>query len=320
MNANLTLTQIRYVLAVDQFKNFQKAADDCHVTQPTLSMQIQKLEDSLDVMIFDRSKKPVRSTPLGAQLILQLRKIIQEVEVLETIIMNERSEVAGPFRLGVIPTIAPYLIPLFVTHLAEAYPKLQLTIYEEQTEQIIKSILENRLDAALLVTPLHQNSIKEMVLFYEPFVFYGHDQHKFLKKKSIKAKDLSGEDVWLLNQGHCFRDQVLELCHESSRAQNTVSNLHFESGNLETLKQFVDRGTGYTLLPRLALPHARSQWPKKAKEFTPPVPLREISLVYHESFIKFSALEAIKNEVLAHLPKDLGPEKGAKDFVVPIKI
>ena len=318
MKLNISLTQMKYVLAVDEHKSFQKAAEVCHVTQPTLSMQIQKLEDQLEMSVFDRSKKPIETTPSGHQMIIQMRKVLREAEQLEFLLESEKSLIRGPFKLGIIPTIAPYLLPRFATAVADSYPELELTIEELQTEQIIQALESSRLDAAILATPLHNKGLTEDLLYYENFVFYGHTRHPLHERKSIKKKDLTSNDVWLLNQGHCFRDQVLDLCHSSRSKDSKYSNLIFESGNLETLRKFVDKGVGYTLLPRLALPDQLSKWPKQAKAISQPEPVREVSLVFLKSFFKAGIVEAIKEEILKALPKDINKKAMKKAYVVPI--
>ena len=229
---------MKYVIAVDQLKSFQKAAEACHVTQPTLSMQIQKLEDQLDISLFDRSKKPIETTSSGLQMIQQMKNVLAETEKLEHLLSSEKSQVSGHFKVGIIPTISPYLLPRFASQFAEKYPDLELVIEELQTDQIIESLHGNQIDCGILATPLNQKNIEENVIYYENFVFYGHPEHHLLKKKEIKKKDLSSDDVWLLNQGHCFRDQVLDLCHSTRSKPARFSNLVFESGNLETLRKF----------------------------------------------------------------------------------
>jgi LysR family hydrogen peroxide-inducible transcriptional activator len=303
---SISLIQLSYIAAVHKTKNFGLAAKSCFVTQPTLSMQIQKLEEELGVLIFDRSKKPVQATVIGKKIIKQAQLILQEVSRVDELIKAEKGELTGEFRLGVIPTLAPYLIPLFIQSFSQKYPKVQLIVEELQTTQILEKLKEDALDAGLLVTPLNFKGIIEKVLFYEPFVLYISEEHTLHKFGKITENDLDLRDVWLLSEGHCLRNQVIKLCEK--KVDNSVSgkNVRFESGNLETLKRLVDKNLGSTLLPHLAI----NQMPKeeikaKIKFFKEPIPTREVSLVYSRSFLKKGIIEALADEICSSIPKKL---------------
>jgi LysR family hydrogen peroxide-inducible transcriptional activator len=208
----MTLTQLNYILAVDRCRNFAQAARECFVTQPTLSMQIHKLEDYLQIQVFDRNKTPVEPTPMGRKVLEYARKVMQHSQALEELSRSLRGEIAGEYILAVIPTLAPYLLPLFVGEFVKKYPNVELKIFEYQTDEIIRYLKEGKIDGAILATPLEEKSITEEHLFYEPFKIFLSPLHPLLKKKSIEEKELNLAEAWLLKEGHCMRVQALSLC------------------------------------------------------------------------------------------------------------
>jgi LysR family hydrogen peroxide-inducible transcriptional activator len=317
---SITLIQLSYIVAVHQTRNFGLAAKRCFVSQPTLSMQIQKVEEEMEVILFDRSKKPVEPTAIGIKLIQQAQTILQEFSRLQEIVQSERGEIEGKFSLGVIPTLAPYLLPIFLEEFVRQYPKVHLVIEELQTRQIVEKLGDDLLDAGILVTPLKNKQILESPLFHEPFVIYLSPRHPLYSHKNVSAEDLNLDDIWLLNEGHCFRDQVLEICKRAKATQKSPvhQNLIFESGNLETLKGLVDQNFGYTLLPYLAtlkIPEAEKK--KKLKPFKSPIPNREVSLVYSRSFLKQGIIEALGAMIKKCIPREL-QEKSAKGRLIGI--
>jgi LysR family transcriptional regulator, hydrogen peroxide-inducible genes activator len=302
----MTLTQLSYIVAVAQYRNFGAAAEASHVTQPTLSMQVQKLEEDLGVVIFDRSQQPIRATAVGEQILSQARIVLAEAQKIRDLTSSEQNEVRGTISIGVIPTLSPYVIPRFIRAFTQKYPLVKVSIEELQTQQIIDRMKEDQLDVGLLVTPLHNPSIIEHPLFYEPFMLYLSPKHSLGAEKKIREKDLSTRDIWLLTEGHCFRDQVLNLCSDRKRALQGSANLRFESGNLETLKKMVDQGEGYTLLPLLAaLEIEEGPRKKQLKEFQAPVPTREVSLVHSKLYKKRATVDALVAEIRASMPEDL---------------
>lgn len=301
----MTLTQLNYILAVAQHRHFGLAAESCFVTQPTLSMQIQKLEEDLGAVLFDRAKQPIEPTPIGRIVLEQARIVVGEAKKLEQLIAQTRDEVAGPLRLGVIPTLAPSILPRFIAKFAEKYPRLDITVEELQTHQIIDRIKADSLDVGLLVTPLALPSLVEHPIFQEPFLLYCAPGHPLLKTKKVSEKDLSMKEVWLLNEGHCFRDQVLTLCSDSRRGRmSDAQKLKFESGNLETLKKMVDQGDGYTLLPQLATLDIDNERRKRLREFVAPVPAREVSLIHHRLYARHAIVRALLADIQASLPPE----------------
>jgi LysR family hydrogen peroxide-inducible transcriptional activator len=307
---SITITQLSYVNAVAQTRNFGLAAKSCFISQPTLSMQIQKLEDDLGVTLFDRSKKPVEPTAIGKKIIEQAQVVLQEAKRIEELIKEEKGEISGEFRLGIIPTLAPYLLPLFLEKFTTTYPAVSLIVEELQTQKIIKMLKEDKIDAGILVTPLKHQGIVEWPIFNDPFLAYLSPKHPLLSLPHVSDKDLSLDDIWLLNEGHCFRDQAIEICKRVKGKGTKNKNLTFESGNLETLKRLVDQNFGYTLLPSLAiLGMSASEQKKKVRFFKSPAPIREVSVVYSRNYLKKSIIEALHKEVLSSLPKELKKSK-----------
>lgn len=310
----MTLTQLSYVVAVAQQRSFGAAAEACFVTQPTLSMQIQKLEDELGVVIFDRSQQPVRLTVIGERLAHQARITLAEAQKIKDLTSNEQNEVRGPISFGVIPTLSPYILPLFVGRFIDQFPKVQVLVEELQTQQIIDRLKNDSLDLGLVVTPLHNPIVIEHPIFYEPFLLYISPHHPLTSARRVHEKDLTSKDVWLLTEGHCFRDQVINLCGDRSRPRGMRSNLRFESGNLETLKKMVDQGDGYTFLPWLAARDIEVPTKKRRlKEFQAPIPTREVSLVHSRLYKRRATVDAVIRTIQESLPKDLLDFKVFKD-------
>jgi LysR family transcriptional regulator, hydrogen peroxide-inducible genes activator len=302
----MTLTQLSYVLAVAKHKHFGLAAESTFVTQPTLSMQIQKLEEELGIEIFDRAKQPIEPTAVGSLIIEQAQIAIAEAQKIPDLAVSTQQKVEGILTLGVIPTLAPTVLPLFIRDFIAKYPKLEVAIEEVRTQDIITRIREGSLDIGLLVTPLHEAGIVEHPIFQEPFVVYAADDHALYKSKKIDSKQLSADDVWLLNEGHCFREQVMNLCAARKKTTHGAGHLRFESGNLETLRKMVDQNGGYTLLPLLVSQDLHEpEQKKRIKLFDSPVPTREVSIVHHKLYPKRAVTTALIEEIRAHLPADV---------------
>lgn len=300
----MTLTQLEYVLAVHEHKHFGRAAQACHVTQPTLSMQLQKLEEELQIVIFDRSKNPVSVTAEGVAVVEQAKKVVQEHKRLYSIVEESKSQVQGHFRLAVIPTLSPFVIPLFAKSFQEKYPKVHLQIIESKTEDIIVMLKDDEIDAGILVTPLEEKNIEERKLYYEPFYLFVSKDHPFQQKEKIKEEELDINEIWLLNKGNCFRDQILQICSKSKN-QKLTNPVDFESGNFETLKNMVLSGSGYTVLPHMAIEQLADRHKELVRPFTSPVPTREVSLVHMRDCVKSKVLNALEEEILANIPDDI---------------
>ncbi|WP_417558435.1 LysR substrate-binding domain-containing protein [Mesoflavibacter zeaxanthinifaciens] len=291
----MTITQLSYVLAVAEHQNFTKAAQKCFVTQPTLSMQIQKLEDELDVLIFDRSKKPIELTEVGKKLVTQARNIVNESNRIQDIVDQEKGFVGGEFKLGIIPTVMPTLLPMFLTNFVKKYPKVKLKIEELTTEEIITRINDGHLDAAIAATPLEQESIKERVLYFEPFVAYVPQNHRLHNYKKLETSDLDINDMLLLEDGHCFRDGVINLCKVFKNHNDDKFQL--ESGSIETLIKLSNEGLGMTLLPYLHTLDLPEKSKQNLRFFNEPSPAREVSLIYHKSELKMQIIEALQDVI-----------------------
>lgn len=298
----MTLTQLEYMVAVDTYRHFVLAAEKCFVTQPTLSMQLQKLEDELGIKLFDRTKQPVIPTEIGARIIAQARVVLREAERIQQMINSEKNVMTGELRIGIIPTLAPYVLPTLFKQMREKYPQLELVIKETITEEIIHELKNNRLDCGLVVTPLKDPSIKEDVLFYEELFVYVSRKNVLYDKKYVLADDINPDQLWLLEEGHCFRSQVLNLCELRKSA-----DLHFKyaTGNIETLKRMVDKSDGLTILPELAVMEFNKNQMKLVKRLKDPAPAREVSLVTHRDHIKTKLIQTLKDEILEMVPKQM---------------
>ncbi|MEZ4817886.1 MAG: LysR substrate-binding domain-containing protein [Flavobacteriaceae bacterium] len=287
----MTITQLKYVLAVAEHQNFTKAAEKTFVTQPTLSMQIQKLEEELDILIFDRTKKPIELTSVGKKIVNQAKNIVNESERMQDVVDQEKGFIGGDFKLGIIPTVMPTLLPMFLKTFTARYPKVHLKIEELSTEEIIHKLEEGHLDAAIAATPLQRETIKERVLYYEPFVGYIPESHRLSQKKQIETSDLDIDDILLLEDGHCFRDGVINLCRASKMAKN--DSFQLESGSFETLIKLSHEGLGMTLLPYLHTLDISEKQQKNLRYFQEPPPAREVSIIYPKSELKLHIIDAM---------------------------
>ncbi|WBX74330.1 LysR substrate-binding domain-containing protein [Tenacibaculum pacificus] len=291
----MTITQLKYTLAVAKYKNFTVAAEHCFVTQPTLSMQIQKLEDELDAKIFNRSKKPIELTEVGLKIIEQAKVIVDESSRIKDIVHQQKGFVGGEFKLGIIPTVMPTLLPMFLKTFGKNYPKVKLIIEELTTEEIIRKLTDGHIDAALAATPLENEAIKERVLYYEPFVGLIPNEHRLFNKKKIKIDDLDVDDILLLEDGHCFKNSIINLCRANKK--NCANNFQLESGSFDTLIKLSKDGLGMTLLPYLNTLDLNDADKKNLREFETPPPAREVSLIYHKSQLKMQLIEALKKTI-----------------------
>ena len=291
----MTITQLHYVLAVAEHQNFTKAAEKCFVTQPTLSMQIQKLEDQLNILIFDRSKKPIELTDVGRKIVYQAKNIVNEADRIQDIVDQQKGFIGGEFKLGIIPTVMPTLLPMFLKPFIKKYPKVKLKIEELTTEEIISRINDGHLDAAIAATPLENEDIKERVLFYEPFVGYIPSHHRLSEKSKIDISDLDIDDMLLLEDGHCFRDGVINLC--KSFKNNDEDNFQLESGSIEMLVKLSNEGLGMTLLPYLHTLDIKESERHNLHNFNEPSPAREVSIIYHKSELKMQITEALQDVI-----------------------
>ena len=302
----MTIIQLEYAVAVDTYRSFVTAAEKCFVTQPTLSMQIQKLEEQLGAKLFDRSRQPITPTEIGIEVIEQARILLQESYKIKDIIEERKGEISGELKIGVIPTIAPYLLPKVIGGFLEKFPKIKLIVSELTTENIINQLKVGLLDCGILATPLEESFLTERPVFYENFVSYLSKSSPAFKKKAITTNDLDVDNLWLLNEGHCMRNQVLNIC---KHAKSNNAQLDYNTGSIETLIKMVDLNEGITILPELAIQDFSIKQMDKLRYFKSPEPSREISIVTHKNFIKKRMIDALETEILSSIPKRLKTKK-----------
>jgi LysR family hydrogen peroxide-inducible transcriptional activator len=304
----MTIVQLEYIVAVDTYRSFVAAAEKCFVTQPTLSMQVQKLEDTLGVKIFDRSKQPVTPTEIGIDIIAQARVLLAESEKIKEIITDRQKELSGELRVGIIPTVSPYILPKILQGFVEKYPQVKLIVWEQTTENIIQQLKMGTLDCGILSTPLHETNLIEIPVFYENFVAYTSKNSKLSKKKSIHPEDIDIEEIWVLNEGHCMREQVLNICQRRKATQG-FKHFEYNTGSVETLKRMVDQNNGATILPELALTDLTEKQMDRVRYFKSPEPAREVSIVIQRNFLKRRMIDALKSEILEFIPKRMRSKK-----------
>ncbi len=314
-----SITQLRYIVTVSELKHFGKAAQQCFVSQPSLSSQIQKVEEEIGFYIFDRSKKPLAITHKGEAFLKQAKQVLQEHEKLLYVAQSEACEVSGELRLGIIPTLIPYVLPLFIAHFSAQYPKVKLIVDELKTEDIVNGLKNDSVDAGILATPLNVKGIKKSVLFYEAFYAYVHPEHPLQQQTKISTKQLTTDDLWLLKDGHCFRNQVINFCSLKDN-EGVFDNVVFEGGSLDTLRFLVRDGGGYTLVPQLFadnLPDNEHQ--QMIKSFANPTPIREVSLVYGRDQWKTDILQALEASITQSLPPQVITQPNNNHEIISIK-
>ncbi len=300
----VTLTQLEYIVAVDTYRHFGKAAENCFITQPTLSMQIKKLEEDLEIIIFDRSKQPLIPTDVGVRIIEQARIVLKESEEITNIVKEHKNQVSGMLRIGIIPTLAPYLLPIFIGNYKKKYPNIFIKVTEATTENIEELLGKDLIDVGILVTPLNQEKIIEKPIFYEEMLIYANKGHALHFQKEILVKDIATPEIWLLSDGHCFRDQVINLCSYVGTEDSGLP-FHFEAGSLETLMNIVDREGGITLIPELAEATMSEKRKSNVRRFSNMTPLREVSLVYSRHFAKHKLINLLWREIKESIPVEL---------------
>ena len=286
----MTIAQLKYLLAVAKHLNFTKAAQQCHVTQPTLSMQIQKLEDELGVIIFDRVRKPIKITEIGKKIIEQAKTIVNESARINDLVQQEKGYIGGTYKLGIIPTLVPTVLPMFLKNFIKKYPEVQLEIIEIPTEQMIEQLNEGKLDAGIAATPLEEDKIVEKPLFYEPFVGFIPETHRLYEKKMLVEQDLDVKDILLLDEGHCFRDNILNICRLKDDEPQTYE---LKIGNFDALIKLVKDGLGMTLLPYLQTEDLCADDKKYLRNFNKPEPAREVSLIHSKDIFKKNITDAL---------------------------
>lgn len=301
----MTLTQLEYVVAVATYKSFVAAAEKTFVTQPTLSMQINKLEEELNVKIFDRYKHPITTTDIGEKIVQQAKIILSEAKKIDELVNKSQGIVAGDFILGVIPTISPYIIPKLIVKYHQEFPDVRLVIQEMKTNDILSKLKNDEIDCGLVSTPLDDNRLKEIPLFYEPLVAYFHNKHQILKKKEIDVKDLDLSEIWMMNEGNCLRNQVIDLCSDQIDKIQKDRKFKFESGNVETLKKMIDLNGGFSIFPEMSTHEFSEKDMENVRYFKDKEPVREISLITNDHFVKHSILNSLMNTISELIPEQM---------------
>ena len=297
----MTLTELKYIVAVAREKHFGHAAEACFVAQPTLSVAIKKLEDELGVTIFERGGTEVSVTPLGAQIVAQAERVLEQTAAIKEIAKQNKDPLAGPLRLGVIYTIAPYLLPPLVKSMIERVPQMPLVLQENFTTRLIELLRQGELDAAIMALPFADQGLMVQPLYDEPFVVALPRNHPWANRTSIDAQELKSETMLLLGSGHCFRDQVLEVCPEMSRFSTSGDGIArtFEGSSLETIRHMVASGIGITVLPRASVPDMNAKdGMLRYLPFSEPQPTRRVVIAWRKSFTRGAAIEAVREAIL----------------------
>jgi LysR family transcriptional regulator, hydrogen peroxide-inducible genes activator len=298
----MTLTELRYIVAVAREKHFGRAAEACFVSQPTLSVSIKKLEEELGVRIFERGANEVSVTPLGDEIVRQAQSVIEQAAGIKEIAKRRKDPLTGPLRLGVIYTIGPYLLPDLVRQAIERVPQMPLMLQENFTARLLDMLRTGELDCAIMAEPFPDTGLAIAPLYDEPFVVALPKAHALAKRKSIAAEELKDEKMLLLGTGHCFRDHVLEVCPEYARFASDAEGMRktFEGSSLETIKYMVASGMGLTVVPRLSVtPDAQGQGNVVYVTFAKPVPTRRVVLAWRRSFTRYEAIAALRNAIYA---------------------
>lgn len=302
----MNIQQLEYIVALYQYGNFAKAAEKCFVTQPTLSMMIKRLEEELNVVIFDRNKNPIEPTDVGLQIIQKSQQILNEIEELKSFANQNKTSKKGNLKLGILPTIAPYLLPLILNSFSKKYADITLEINELTTDEIIEQLHKGLIDIGILATPLNDKDILEKKLFIEKFYIYTSDK-KLLNNKKVSLKDIKNQTMWLLKEGHCFRNQVIEICHPQNK-----SSVQFIAGNLDTIIKLIDFHGGTTIIPELMIKYLSKSQFKKVVSFENPVPAREISIVQNKLFIKEHLINTLYDHIISVMKVELNQNTKTK--------
>lgn len=296
----MTLTELKYIVAVAREKHFGHAAEACFVAQPTLSVAIKKLEDELGVVIFERGGSEISVTPLGSQIVAQAERVLEQTAAIREIARQNKDPLAGQFRLGIIYTVAPYLLPVLVRKMIDRVPQMPLILQENFTTRLIELLRQGELDAAIMALPFADHGLNTLPLYDEPFVVAVPRQHPWASRKEISSDELKNETMLLLGNGHCFRDQVLEVCPEMSRFSTTGDGIArtFEGSSLETIRHMVASGIGITVLPQASIPDMKAA--DSMLRYIPlsePAPSRRVVIAWRKSFTRTAAVEAVRQAV-----------------------
>lgn len=308
----MTLQQLEYIIAVDECRHFARAAEQCRVTQPTLSAMIQKLEDELGARIFDRNRQPIAPTAVGELVIKQARKTLRQSKTIQEVVFEEKASLGGVFRLGILPTIAPYLLPRFFPQLMSKYKGLDIQVAEMKTKDIKQALIDGKIDVGILAQIDGLDDYYQTPLLYEQYFAYVSQGSGLFDNKLVRTSDLAGEQLWLLDEGHCFRDQLLRFCQLKS-AQ--VSQLAYRLGSMETFMRMVESGKGVTFIPELAVEQLGESQKQLVRPFAIPVPTRQLVMITNKTFIRETLLKALVNDIQKCVPKGMLSLKGTQKLV-----
>ena len=299
----MTLQQLEYILAVARYGHFGRAAEACNVTQPTLSAMIGKLEEEIGAKLFDRNRQPICPTPVGERVVQQAREVLEQANSIKDIVLEEKQSLGGVFRVGILPTIAPYLLPRFFPQMMKKYPTLDIRVREMKTYQIKDALLQGDIDAGILATIEGLEEYEQTTLFYEKYIGYVSREDALFKKEMIRTADVAASrELWLLDEGHCFRDQMVRFCQMKS---SQTSQLAYNLGSMETFMRMVESGMGITFIPELAEMQLSEPQKELVRPFAIPVPTRELILITNKNFIRQTLLETVVKEIQASVPKSM---------------
>lgn len=299
----MTLQQLEYIVAVNKHRHFVAASEQCGVTQPTLSTMIQKLETELGIIIFDRAKHPIEPTVMGQRIIRQAETTLREMRKINELVVTETQSIAGPLKIGVIPTLAPYLIPEFIYRFKTSCEKIDLTLAEMQTATLIDALNKDTIDMFIAATPLNQPDFFEIPLYYEKFVAYFSPDNPF-RDVVLSANTMPQENLWVLQEGHCVRNQTFNFCHTETKYNDT-----FEAGSIDTLIRIVDKNGGYSVIPELHIAYLTDEQKKNVREISCPPAVREISLVIKKDFVKERLINAVADTIKLIMPENMLDER-----------
>ena len=309
----MTLQQLEYILAVERYRHFGRAAEACNVTQPTLSAMIGKLEEELNAKLFDRNRQPICPTPVGEQVIRQAKEVLAQADSIKDIVEEEKHSLNGTFRVGILPTIAPYLLPRFFPQLMKRYPTLDIRVREMKTHEIKEALLQGDIDAGILANIEGLEEYSQLHLFYEKYEGYVSREDALFAKETLRTSDVaSSRDLWLLDEGHCFRDQMVRFCQMKS---SQTSQLAYNLGSMETFMRMVESGKGITFIPELAVMQLGSEQKELVRPFAIPVPTRQLLLITNRNFIRQTLLDVIVKEIQASVPKEMLKLKAGQSLV-----
>lgn len=296
----MTIQQMEYIVAVDKYRHFVKAAESCNVTQSTLSSMIQKLETELDTQIFDRNSHPVKPTATGEMIINQAKVILFNARQLKEMVLSEREQESGNIRMGIIPTVAPYILPKLIKNINSEHPNVHLHIAEARTNIIVQRIKHAELDVALLATPINDDDILEIPIYYEKFVAYVSPKDSLYDKEEIETHHMPTDNLWVLQEGHCLRNQVMNICEKKSKF-STI----YEAGSIDTLVKIVDENGGYTIIPELHIDLLKEDQQQNIRKIVSPEPVREISLIIRKDYVRERLLNILAQSIRSLIPEHM---------------